>query len=598
MIGFVFWLVAAVIAADGAAVLAQEPNSNADKLSYKVEFTGLKDSGLESQLRDHSDLVRFQKEPPASIWELRARISRDLDGFATVLRSQGYFGARLSYDLLRRERPVVVRIRTVLGPQFTVGSYEVDLVGEGAQSEPLLKLAAETAAAQIGRPHQNSEIVAAYSAILSALPEQGYPRVSLDDRRIEADHLTSLVSVSVRIDTGPLVRFGETSVEGLDRVREGVILKEVPWKPGDTFDRRKVESLRQELVAMNLFTSVNINSDDPLDGDQRQPIKISLEESKRRTIGVGATFSTSKGFGGEVFWENRNFRGRGENLLLSLKANEQKQSAQADFTKPRFLRPDQKLLLGVEGLRDDTDAFLEYTGKLEGAVERQINTRWKVRLGGELAYSDIRDQESNREFFLFGVPALVEFDSSDDLLDPTRGLRLSAEVTPYLSVDGGSDFFTVIDLSGRAYWPLDAEGRFVAAARVRVGFLFGPGTDDIPASKRFYAGGGASIRGFKFQRVGPLDEEGDPLGGRSVVELGAELRIKLTESWGVVPFIEGGNVFDSSYPDFSGTLRWAGGIGLRYYTAFGPIRLDVAFPINQRPVDEDFQIYISIGQSF
>ncbi|MFN3230888.1 MAG: autotransporter assembly complex protein TamA [Alphaproteobacteria bacterium] len=577
---------------------AQDSDRAARELSYKVRFSGFEDSGLEKILRDHADLIRFKDEPPSSIWDLRARITRDLTTFATVLRSEGYYGARLSYDLLRRERPIVVQIRGLLGDRFKVSSYNIDLTGAGASSDEIAQLAQTAANRLMGKPSRNEEIVAAYQSVLNALPERAYPQVSLTNRRVRADHITNTVYVQVDIDTGPRVQFGDVSVEGLESVREGVVLKEVPWKPGEPFDQREVEAFRQDLVEQNLFASITIDTDGPLDQHSRQPVVVRVEEAEHRTIGIGASYSSSKGFGGEVFWEHRNFRGRGETLLVSAKADEQKQSLQTDFIKPRFLRRDQKLFLGVEGLRDDTDAFLEYTGELSGAVEREISPRWKVRLGGELAYSDIRDQESNREFFLFGVPALVAYDGSNDLLDPTRGMRLTADVTPYLSVDGGADFFTTVELTGSFYLPLDDRARYVAAARTRIGFLVGPSTSEVPATKRFFAGGGASIRGYEFQAVGPLDAEGDPLGGRSVFEIGAELRIKISESWGIVPFVEGGNVFDASYPDFSRQLRWAGGIGLRYYTAFGPIRLDVGFPINPRPRDDTFQIYISIGQSF
>ncbi len=159
-------------------------------------------------------------------------------------------------------------------------------------------------------------------------------------------------------------------------------------------------------------------------------------------------------------------------------------------------------------------------------------------------------------------------------------------------------FFTTT-AGGSAYYALDSDSRFVLAGRTKIGSAIGEPTDKIPANKRFYAGGGGSIRGYDFQSVGPLDADNDPLGGRSLLEVGAELRIRATESIGLVPFVDGGTVYDSPYPDFEEAFRWAAGVGVRYFTGFGPIRLDIALPLDKRKdVDDDFQLYISFGQAF
>jgi len=171
-------------------------------------------------------------------------------------------------------------------------------------------------------------------------------------------------------------------------------------------------------------------------------------------------------------------------------------------------------------------------------------------------------------------------------------------VTPYTGEGDDALLFAVGSVSGSAYKALDADRRYVLAGRATLGSLVGEDTDNIPADKRFYAGGGGSIRGYEFQSVGPLDADGDPLGGRSLIELNAEVRVRVTEQIGLVPFVDGGMVFDSIYPDFDEDLRWAGGLGVRYFTAFGPLRMDIAVPLNKREFDDSFQFYISLGQAF
>ena len=200
-----------------------------------------------------------------------------------------------------------------------------------------------------------------------------------------------------------------------------------------------------------------------------------------------------------------------------------------------------------------------------------------------------------------GLPGSLTRDSRDDDFDATEGTRLNMAVTPYVTTGDDSFFFVVTEVGGSAYLSLQREDRVVLAGRTRVGSILGASRAEIPANKRFYAGGGGSIRGYEYQKVGPLDEENDPLGGRSLLELGVELRLRLTERFGMVPFVDGGTVFVD--PDFRSdedrTLRWAAGLGFRYYTPIGPLRLDFAFPLNGREgIDNDFQFYISIGQAF
>ena len=149
------------------------------------------------------------------------------------------------------------------------------------------------------------------------------------------------------------------------------------------------------------------------------------------------------------------------------------------------------------------------------------------------------------------------------------------------------------------YQPLDYARRYVLAGRARVGSTVGQPRRNVPANKRFYAGGGNSVRGYGYQKIGPLNDDDDPDGGRSLLELGAEFRAQVWGNFAVVPFVDGGTVYDNAYPDFSETFRWAAGIGLRYHTVIGPIRFDIAFPLNPRKgTDDPYQFYISIGQAF
>jgi translocation and assembly module TamA len=588
-----------VVAAFAAASPVAAPGAELDpSYAYTVEITGLEKTGLENALEDRSDLVRLRKEEPLSIWDLRARIRRDISGFADVLRAEGYYGARITYDLDRSRRPIRVRIGVTPGERFEIGAYDIDLEAPEALPAELTALAQRIGAEQVGKPARSETVVLAFGQVMERLPELGYPRAKLARQDFTADHRDRKLRAKVRIATGPRVRFGGVVIQGLETVKEGAVRKVVTWREGELYDGRKIEAFRQELTEMALFASIQIDTDEPLQDGAHQPIRVRLREAKHRSIGATASYSTVNGFGGSIFWEHRNIFGAGERLMIEAEGDQKLQKVTADLTKPRFLRKDQKLLLGIEAAREDTDAFLEYRGVLRAAVEREITKRLRARVGVEASYRDTRDAFAPAETILLGLPMRVAYDRTDDLLDPKTGFRLALDAAPYLAFLDTKDFVTV-EGTASAYFPLDSARRYVAAGRVKVGALFGAADiRNVPASKRFYSGGGNSIRGYGYQAIGPVDPAGEPIGGKSVFEAGVEMRIKLTETWGVVPFFEGGSVFDSQLPDFSRKLRWGAGIGVRYYTGFGPIRLDVAFPINGRPEDDDYQIYVSIGQAF
>ena len=248
---------------------------------------------------------------------------------------------------------------------------------------------------------------------------------------------------------------------------------------------------------------------------------------------------------------------------------------------------------------EDTDAFKGPWTRYFVGLQRHVSQKWSVVAGIPIEYSNLTDLQGEREFFLYGLEFRGVYDSSNDRLDPSAGSRVRLSLRPYngRGQDEVNFFTSQIGLSG--YRALDEANHFILAGRTRIGSTTGESTVDLPADKRFYAGGGSSIRGYQFQSVGPLGAGNTPLGGRSLFEISTELRIKLTDTLGAAIFIDGGNVYDAEFPDFSSDLQWAIGVGGRYFTSFGPIRLDLGFPLNPRAgIDDSMQLYLSIGQAF
>jgi translocation and assembly module TamA len=567
------------------------------EVPYVATISGVEDGALLELLRGASQLKALEDRPPATLARLRQRTTEDLERLNTALRSEGYYEAELRPRIDEEKRPVEVTIEIETGPRYRLAAFELGYLGASPPPEERRPSLAELGI-ESGQPARAPAIVAAERQWIALMTQRGHPLAKVIERKALTNREEKALKVALMVNSGPEARFGPVTVAGLDRVREDHVRGMLPWQEAEVYDSRKVEEARRRLSASGLFASVTIVPAKATSPSGSLPITLRLTEAAHRSIGFGANWSTDIGFGGEVFWEHRNLFRRGEQLRLDLAAAEIEQSAEARFRKPDFLARDQALLGNLTLKRARTDAFDENSLSAFAGMEFVLSEHWRASAGMAPEYSDLEDEDGKEQVTLIGAPLAASRDATDDRLNPTRGTRLNLAVTPYY----GNGDSTVVFLSslagGSAYYAIDADSRFVLAGRARLGSLVGESTEDLPANKRFYAGGGGSIRGYEFQTVGPLDADDDPLGGRSLIELSAEVRTRITDEIGLVPFLDGGTVFDSAYPDFDETLRWAAGIGLRYFTGVGPVRVDFAFPLNGRDIDDTFQFYVSFGQAF
>ena len=582
----------------GAAPVTEPATEQAPDIAYNVSIIGVPEPDLMELLEGSSQLLVLKPRPPATVGALRQRANGDVERLQTALRSEGFYGAEVRYEIDRDVTPIEITVDISTGTQYLLAAYDIAYETSPPPAEDA-RPSLDDLGLHIGMPARAPTILAAQRALLETLSNRGYPLAKVLDRKTTVDHGTTTMTAALTVDAGPFARFGPVTIEGLDSVEEAYVRDLIAWTEGERYDRTKVEATRRALSNSGLFASTAIDSATQTDPQDRLPMTITLAEGKHRSIGFGANYSTDEGFGGEVFWEHRNFFGRNERLRLTLTAAQIEQILEADFRKPNFLQRDQVLLTNLAVSNRDTTAFNEQsvTGTL--GLERPLGENWQVSGGVSGEYSVLEDVDSNETFQLFGLPVRGARDTTDDPLNPTQGTRFNLALTPYIGQDDDDSLlFGVATTSGAAYYALDNDRRFILAGRAKIGTILGEETDSIPANKRFYAGGGGSVRGFEFQSVGPLDENDSPLGGRSLLELNTEVRVRVTERIGLVPFLDGGTVVDSSQPDFTEPIRWAAGLGARYFSDFGPIRLDVAVPVNRRNIDDSYQFYISLGQAF
>ncbi len=575
----------------------ESPQSEVPAVSYRVEVTGVEDAALLELILASSRLQTLRDKPPDTLAGLERRAEDDLGRLQTALRSEGYYASKVGYRLDRSDEPLLILLEVEPGPLYRLAAVDIVYEGESvppAESRP----GPEELGLEIGMAARAPSILAAERNLLTLWGQRGHPLAAVRERKTFVQHEDSTMTLRIALDAGPEVRFGPLAVRGLETVDEDYLRLLIDWQRGEILDRRKIASSRAAILATRLFASLKIELAESPDESGELPVTLTVEEGPQRSIGFGVDYSTDLGFGGEFFWEHRNYFGANEYLRLSLTAAEIEQGADASFRKPLFGRPDQDLLAQLSAANEDTDAFTGQTATSYLGVERDWRELWRIGAGGSLDFDSLDDGETMETTYLVGLPLSARRDSRDDLLNPTRGTSLDLALTPYSGINDRV-LFTSSVAAGTAYRALDADGRIILAGRVKVGSLLGADRDEVPANKRLYAGGGGSIRGYEFQKAGPLDSDNDPLGGRSQFEVSAEVRFRLGESFGVVPFVDGGNVFDSVFPDFEEQLRWAAGLGLRYFTAVGPVRLDVAFPLNGRSdVDDTFQFYVSFGQAF
>lgn len=574
---------------------ALEDTVDGPRVDYEVAIEGAPDDLVEP-LRNASRLIALSDDPPATVLGLRRRANDDAETLLRVLHSRGYYGAGITVNLDTDRDPIPVNVQIDPGPVYALAGFSV-LPDDSAIPD----LTMEDLGLELGQPARANVILSALDRLRRELRERGYPFAQVVRHSARVDHAERVMRVEATVDPGPFAEFGDLVVSGLETVREDYVRLQVPWHEGEAFDQRKIQEMRRALIDTGLFRTVTVRPAAEEVEDSRLPMLVEVAEADHRSIGVGGRYSSSLGLGVDVFWVHRNLLGRDETFRAELDISQQSKRLGADFTKPGFLRRQGQFLRStVEVTQEDFEAY-DRTGFLADAhIERRLSPTWTGMLGTSFEFAKLtRLEEGERRSALWGLPVRAWRDATDSRLDPRSGSRLDFAVTPYVGTYDGPVVFSRNQAEGRIYQAVDDDQRIVLAGRMVVGALAGADRRDVPPDKRFYAGGGGSVRGYGFQLATDLDDNNDPIGGKSVFEIGAEVRWQVSETIGIVPFIEGGRAFRAQMPSPTRNLFWGVGLGARYFSPVGPIRFDVAIPLDKREdIDDPYQIYISLGQAF
>ena len=635
------WLALALLGAGPAA-------RGSDPQSYRVRLEGSISKNIESTISASSDLVTLRKTATVSPVGLILRARGDTVRLKTVLESYGYYNSAVtatidgealtSADLVDKlaalpaGKDATVVVAYIPGPLYHLGKITIDGdLPEGMRG--LLPL-------HTGQPAIAADVLAAGTRLLTALQDGGYAFAKVDVGEAELLPDSHELDVPIHVQTGAVARFGAINVKGLQRTRLPAVLSRLEIHAGDPYSAQALDRARRNLLAMGVFGIVEVSVAKVADADGTVPVTFSVTERKRHAVVLDGRYSSDLGGSGGVTWTDRNLLGSAEELELHASVININGSATngigydtgAKVTVPEFLHPAQTLQISLDALKQSLLAY-DQTAKTAGlTLNRNLSKVLSASVGFTTTSETIVQPEeeaffASRDTFyytLFAFPLGLRLDTTgltSPLLDPTHGIRAALTVSPTISLGPPNATFLIAQLRASAYLDLHdlfgtPAGRTVLAVRGLSGYAKGANVIDLPPDQRFYAGGSGTIRGYRFQSVGPQFSDNTPVGGTAVDAASVELRQRVGLHYGFAVFLDGGRVSGAPTCSPTGTpccsqaittlciqpvrsqYQLGVGTGFRYYTPIGAIRLDFALPLQRLPSDDRFELYIGLGQAF
>ena len=586
---------------DPAATIASVDANAESRYTWRIDGIDGLDTALLRQRFAALSTLDANDHQAANAAQLDRRAREDADLLNSLLRAQGYYDSSVATRVEPGAKPMVVLSATP-GTLYTFKGVTIDGIAAAGDKAPGL---ATAFGIKPQDPVNSDAIVAGQANLTTKIGREGFPFAKVGDPAMVVDHATRTATLDLSVQPGGMRKFGQVIALPGNRVFGADHVAEIArFSPGDLYDATKLDDLRRALIQTSLVSSVDLK---PVQGTTPDTVDVAvkLDPAPPHTVAGELGYGTGEGARAELSWTHRNLFPPEGALTVRGVLGPQEQLGSIVFRRNNFKARDRVLTLQASAAHTNRNAYDAKTYSLAGTLERQTNIffqkTWTWSVGAELLASDERDvilstgAPRRRTFFISALPTSLNYDGSDDLLNPTKGFRLGGRLSPEASLQGSVFGYTRTQFDGSVYQPFGE--RVVLAARTRLGTIVGAPRDQVAPSRRFYAGGGASVRGYGYQAIGPRDPNNDPIGGRSLTEFSIEARVRVLGSFGIVPFLDAGNIYTSPLPKFTG-LQYGTGIGVRYYSNFGPIRLDVGTPINPQPGDSRIAVYVSLGQAF
>lgn len=584
-------------------------------VTYTVTLPETGDDALDGAIGRASALEQLRERAPVDAYGLVSRAIAESGNMRDALRSEGYYAgsARITLDgvtadtpgladqLAARtgDTPIPVAIAVEKGIQYKLAAVRLQAEPAGASLED-----AGTSGLEEGSPARAQPILDAEGRMTTALRDAGHPFASLR-RRVTVDHDRQRMEVTFLVTPGPRAQFANPSVTGEVRTHSDLLERMVAPLEGQQFSQEKIDQTRRDLLSLGVFNTVRARAADRLDESGRLPVTYTVIERPLHAVGFGAAYETRYGPTFNAYWEHRNLFGGAERLRLEAEVNRLGASGDATNTggkvganlrTPWFAGRNQTLTFDIAALRERPEAYDRDAFTLGALLERNLSPKLSWGAGPQLEFSRVTQDNVTTSYQLLGMLGTLRWTDTDSPLNPSRGTRATLLVNPIYSL-GESNVFTRLRAQGSTYFDLSGDKGSILALRAAIGSIVGTSFGGVPPDKRFYSGGGGSVRGYDYQSVGPRTASNEPAGGLSQVEGSIELRQRVSGPWGMAAFLDVGSVTRDPTPTFS-DLKMGAGLGVRYLTAIGPLRADIGVPLNKERGDSAFGLYIGIGQAF
>ncbi|MDP9065860.1 MAG: BamA/TamA family outer membrane protein [Pseudomonadota bacterium] len=614
----------------------------ADPQGYRVDLAATGDGAMDATLRETSELISLRKKAPVSPFGLIARARGEVDRLKTVLESYGYYQSAVTITIdgmslgsaglgdallaLPKGRDARVDVAFKLGPLYHLRKVTID--GKIPEAAGVFSLGS-------GAPAVASTVLAAGARLLSRLQQVGYAFAVVDPPLAVEDAVLPVLDVSFHVDAGARVNLGAIRLEGLQRVHEKLVHRRLLVHTGQIYNPIAIEAARSDLLALGPFGSISVTVGKTVDSSGGVPVTFVMQERKRHAVALNAAYSSDLGGSAGVNWSDRNVFGNAETLnvaasLINLGGTATRglgYDTSAKLLFPEFGHRDQSLQVAVGAIKQSLQAYQQKAVTSGIILSRKLSSVWSVSAGAATSREQIIQEGVGYNYTLVAVPLSLSYDSThlaSPLDDPLHGMRNSLSVTPTQSLGRPSASFVISQIKLAAYFDLHDlgwgdPGRSIIAARALAGQAQGASAFSLPPDQRFYGGGSGTVRGYRYQSVGPRFADGNPVGGTAIEAATLEFRQRFGKSLGAAFFVDGGEVrpgivgavpargavlppsaLDTALElkPAQSNLRLGTGAGVRYYTPIGPIRVDVAVPLHRRPRDDAFEIYIGLGQAF
>ncbi len=570
----------------------------------RAQIRGEIDADLKRQLEQ---AVGHVDGAPANRFEARRRARAALESAQALLRSEGYYQATVQDQVEGEETPVAI-VEVTPGRRFVLGDAKVNWSAPAPDADTSAAVI-ENLQLKPGEPGRAADVLAAEGRLIADLTRRGYADAVAQPRRVVVDHATFLVEPGFNVASGELVRLDGIQLRTSGPTKPDWVQSLVPWREGDRYDPEDVAELERRLLDTGVYDGVGValSSLDDTRSDGLRPVVVTLADRPVSLLEAGASYSTYEGVGVDVFRTRYNRFGRADTLRYGARIASIDSRIGGEWSQPHWRRAGRTLKLSSFIVNEQTDAYDRSALTLAADLSQRLGkTSWfSYGLGVDAGqYTEYRfDPLTQRPITFDRNLAIVTLrgsafmDRSNDPLNPTTGYRLSVSAQPTAVTGEDTVMFLRTEGQASAYLPLQDGAKTVLAGRARIGSIIGGEELTVPSDRLFYSGGGGSVRGYSYQSINPRLPDNRPRGGLSLFETSLEVRRDIGEKFQAVAFVDGGAVGFQETPNFS-NMRYGAGVGVRYKLPFGPVRADVAFPLNKREGDPEFQLYISIGQAF